>query len=440
MRIPVLIIFIVASMIGMHSCAPTKTEVYDPNDLSYIYNPVRSSINPSFRIFNENEDVSQLSIKFFANDLDFNEANAEGVSKTSMVVIYRLFNLSLGRVPVDTAMFNLAFREEIGRRDYTFNISINAPAGSMYEIEVVVRDLIKSKRAQQYITFDKRDKLGRNNFRMIGHFDGKEVFTPILREHEFVNLRYSDHPIDSLYIRYFMPYDNVPEPPYLLLPERELDLEPAGRDAVPYSDTIPIMCPRKGVYQFVVDSNNLRGYTIFNFGTDFPTMRTPESMIDPLVYLTDKSVLDSMKAHPRPKVALDEYWISLTGNVERSRELIRIYYNRVLYANLYFTSYKEGWKSDRGMIFIIYGPPDKVYKTIDGERWGYNRPAIKSGWGIRYKVEDDLLYFSFSKKENPFSDNNYVLLRNESLTTFWEQAVRSWRNGRVFSLDNPEDL
>ena len=163
-------------------------------------------------------------------------------------------------------------------------------------------------------------------------------------------------------------------------------------------------------------------------------------MIDPLVYLTDKSVLDSMKAHPRPKVALDEYWISLTGNVERSRELIRIYYNRVLYANLYFTSYKEGWKSDRGMIFIIYGPPDKVYKTIDGERWGYNRPAIKSGWGIRYKVEDDLLYFSFSKKENPFSDNNYVLLRNESLTTFWEQAVRSWRNGRVFSLDNPEDL
>jgi len=440
MRIPAYIISALALMIAIQSCAPTIKETYDPNDLSYIYNPVRSSLNPSFRVFNESDDKSQLSVKFFASDLEFNEANAEGVSKTTMVILYRLFNMSLGRVPVDTGMFNLSIREEIGRRDYIYNISLDAPVGSLYEVEVVVRDMIKNKRVQQHITFDKRNYLNRNNFKMVGHFDRKEVYNPILKENEFVNLIYPNHPIDSLYIKYFRPYEGVPDPPYLLIPEREIDLEPFLRDVIPYSDTLPIMCRREGVYQFVIDSNNLSGYTIFNFGPDFPTMRTPESMIDPLIYLTDEEALDAMRTHPRPKVALDDYWTSLTGNIERSRELIRIYYNRVLYANLYFTSYKEGWKTDRGMIFVIYGPPDKVYKSIDGEKWGYKRPQIQSGWGIRYKVEDELLYFSFSKKESPFTDNNYILLRNETLTTFWEQAIRSWRNGKVFRLDNPEDI
>lgn len=439
MKIPVYIITTIIILLSVHSCVPVK-ESYDPNDLSYIYNPLKSSMHPSFRVFNESDDFSQLSIRFFASDLFFSEANAEGVPKTAMVAIYRLYNLSMGRVPVDTAMYNLSIRQETGRRDYIFNISMEAPAGSLYEVEVVIKDIIKNTRIQHYITFDKRDRLNRFNFKMVGLFDRKEVYTPVLREHEFVNLLYPNGIIDSLFIRYYKPFDEIPEPPYLLIPERELDLEPEMKAAIPYSDTLPIMCRREGVYQFVIDSNDIRGYTIFNFGADFPSMRSPATMIEPLIYLADRPTLDAMTDSPRPKVALDEFWISLTGNVERSRELIRIYYNRVLYSNLYFTSYKEGWKTDRGMIYIIYGPPDKVYKTTEGERWGYNRPQIKSGWGIRYKVEDDLLFFSFRKKENPFSENNYTLIRNESLTTFWEQAVRSWRKGVVFRLDNPGDI
>ena len=31
-----------------------------------------------------------------------------------------------------------------------------------------------------------------------------------------------------------------------------------------------------------------------------------------------------------------------------------------------FTSYKQGWKTDKGMIYIIFGAPDEVLK--DGER------------------------------------------------------------------------
>jgi hypothetical protein len=92
------------------------------------------------------------------------------------------------------------------------------------------------------------------------------------------------------------------------------------------------------------------------------------------------------------------------------------------------------------MIYIIYGPPDKVYKTIDGENWGYKKPVIKSSWGGRYSVKEEFLFFNFKKRENEYSDNDYYLARNETLVTFWDKAVMSWRKGIVFRLDNPEGI
>ena len=92
-------------------------------------------------------------------------------------------------------------------------------------------------------------------------------------------------------------------------------------------------------------------------------MRSPDVMIEPLAYLASQDELDTLRFALKQKMALDDFWIKMGGNVDKARELIRIYYTRVLYSNFYFSSYKEGWRSERGMIYIIYGPPDKVYKT-----------------------------------------------------------------------------
>jgi GWxTD domain-containing protein len=163
-------------------------------------------------------------------------------------------------------------------------------------------------------------------------------------------------------------------------------------------------------------------------------------MIEPLAYLATEDELNSMRSALRPKTALDDFWIKCGGNVDKARELIRIYYTRVVYANYYFTSYKEGWRTERGMIYLIYGPPDKVYKTPEGESWGYRKPVIKSSWGYRYRVKEEYLFFNFKKKESIFSDNDYYLSRSESLITLWDQAVACWKKGIVFRLDNPEEF
>ena len=177
-----------------------------------------------------------------------------------------------------------------------------------------------------------------------------------------------------------------------------------------------------------------------NFGSTFPAMTTPEVMIEPLAYLASQDEVDSLLSSLKPKAALDDFWIKCGGNIEKARELIRIYYTRVLYSNYYFTSYKEGWRSDRGMIYIIYGPPDKVYKTSDGESWGYRKQVVKSTWGGRVHLKEEYLFFNFKKKDNIFSDNDYFLSRSETPVTYWDQAIFSWRKGIVYRLDNPEDI
>jgi len=44
-------------------------------------------------------------------------------------------------------------------------------------------------------------------------------------------------------------------------------------------------------------------------------------------------------------------------------ELMEEYYKRVSYANENFDGWKDGWETDRGMIYILFGPPDRVERT-----------------------------------------------------------------------------
>ncbi len=183
----------------------------------------------------------------------------------------------------------------------------------------------------------------------------------------------------------------------MILPQKTIDYPPDKIIALPYSDTLPMMFPRQGIYHCTIGRDIAEGYTFYNMGSTYPTLKTPEAMIEPLAYLASQDEMDSLRSALKKKLALDNFWISLGGNVDKARELIRIYYTRVLYTNFYFTSYRQGWRTERGMIYIIYGPPDKVYKTVDGENWGYKKPVIKSSWGGRYSVKGRISFLQLQK-------------------------------------------
>jgi GWxTD domain-containing protein len=433
------LLIIVTVLVVVSSCRTTKTTV-DTKDLSYLYNPTKNSFNPGFYVSLQSEKEAALTVRFVSNELFFSEANPEGIPTAGIIISVKLFMVDQSRTLVDTISYNLNIIKDANKREYLYNLPLKVESGYKYLAEVKVLDRLRMMVAQSFVQFNTISPINKYNFISLGYFNKNQLFSHVLRVDEYISLKYLRGPVDSLFISYFRPLSSVPDPPSMMLPQKSMDYDPERIVALGYSDTLPIMLPRKGVFLFSVDRRMRDGITLYNFGQSYPNMTTPEEMIEPLVYLAPQFELDQMRTSARPKLALDDFWVKCGGNIERARELIRIYYTRVVYANIYFTSFTEGWRTERGMIYVIYGPPDKVYKNQEGETWGYRKPVVKSSWGGRYKVKEEYLFFNFKQKENIFSDNDYYLSRNETLISFWDQAILSWKKGIVFRLDNPEGL
>jgi GWxTD domain-containing protein len=435
----IVILFLIVLVTFGYSCRTVK-QTTDSKDLSYLYNPLRNQMNPRYGVFNQSDQVSVLSVKFFTRDLFFNEANPRGVPMAMMFISVKLYNITMGNTLQDTVYYNLEIVKDDSRDEYMYSLPLTVEKGNEYLADVKVFDKIRQNLIHAFVPFNTLTDFNRYNFYARGHFKKNELLNPVIKRNEFVNLIYGRKKIDTLFIGYYKPYSEIPYPPYMALPEKPMASKPDTVVPVSYSDTLPMMFPREGIYLCSIGKDNNEGYTFFNFGEEFPTMRTPENMIGPIGYLASQDEMNSIRSNVKPKMALDEFWIGCGGNIDKARELIRIYYTRVLYANYYFSSFKEGWRTDRGMIYLIYGPPDKLYKSVNEETWGYKKPGVKSSWGTRYGVREDFLYFTFKKKENKFSDNDYSITRSETMVSYWDKAVLSWRKGIVYRVDNPSGL
>ncbi|MDX9929576.1 MAG: GWxTD domain-containing protein [Bacteroidales bacterium] len=422
------------------SCSVTKPAANDPKDLSYIYNPLLNPINPEFRVYNETAGNSILSVKLRAGDLFFSEANPSGEPLASLTITVRLYNDTQGGVLSDTAFLRQELNRKLILPEVVLDIPLRTNEDIEYTAEVRIMDNLNRRIVQTFVKFDRLSPYSRYSFKVRNHLDGTDVFSPVLTTDQYVNLLYPGKAVDTMYIFYFRYFDYVPYPPSMMLPERTMPGEPERMLKIPWSDTLPVMFPGKGIFLCSIDSNNIEGYTFLNFGSEYPGLSRPETMIEPLAYIATPDEMNAMRSAEKAKIAVDEFWLSRSTNIERSRELLRIYYNRVQFANYYFTSYKEGWRTDRGMIYIIYGPPDKVYKNREGEQWGYKKPVIKKSWGMRYRVQEEYLWFNFRRNPNRFTSEDYYLNRSDATPTFWDNAVADWRKGIVFRLDNPQDF
>ena len=89
------------------------------------------------------------------------------------------------------------------------------------------------------------------------------------------------------------------------------------------------------------------------------------------------AVEDATTDEQRRKL-FDEFWQKRDPNpATKQNEFMEEYYSRVEYANKHFSHYQPGWKTDMGMVFIIFGSPNNVERhpfDIDSkpyEVWSY---------------------------------------------------------------------
>ncbi|MCB0503961.1 MAG: GWxTD domain-containing protein [Cyclobacteriaceae bacterium] len=176
---------------------------------------------------------------------------------------------------------------------------------------------------------------------------------------------------------------------------------------------------KKGVY--AIFSEDQEEYSSFLRVEDsqFPKVATVEDIINASVYLWTSDEFKKLKDSEDPKKTFDRFWLNNTNSPSRAGKAISAYFNRVKEANEKFTTFKEGWKTDMGMIYIIFGPPDKAFRTNDGFQWVYKKTYELPGFT-----------FTFFKNSKYFTSEIYELERSTQFQNIWFRAIELWRKGR----------
>ncbi len=130
--------------------------------------------------------------------------------------------------------------------------------------------------------------------------------------------------------------------------------------------------------------------------------------IRPLIYITTPEEIALLKKgtfEERRQRFLDFWLTRADGNKEKASAMRAEFYKRVDYANLHLGGgLGQGWESDRGRIYILYGPPDQV-ETHDED---FTTPPYQIWYYYNVKLEFVFL--------DEFGTGDYRLVQTSSLS------------------------
>lgn len=200
----------------------------------------------------------------------------------------------------------------------------------------------------------------------------------------------------------------------------EVPKEVAVENRGDFLANIPKALKDEGYYFFQSDSTAQTGILLRTVHDAFPKVKDWDEMVDMVTYISTKKEHETLLLAQDKKKALDAYWYNLTRNEEVAKDLIRNYFKMVEFANILFTDFKEGWKTDRGMVFVVMGPPQEVNFYEDREVWSY--AGIDDASKIR---------FTFMRVKTILSPQFYTLNRSRAYQPIWFKNISQWRSGRM---------
>lgn len=190
----------------------------------------------------------------------------------------------------------------------------------------------------------------------------------------------------------------------------------------------------RGNYRFEVTAQKEEDEELYkgrDFGVkskNYPAVNSTRELARPLYYLMGKgdheelmaiSDVDSLKRE------MDRFWLKNIGNAHKASDVIEMYYQRVEEANKQFSNFKEGWKTDLGMIYILFGPPWYTQNRLKELYWSYS-----------YNREDPEYNYRFyqPKLNNEFFPfYHYLLERHNFYYTVQYLQRELWLTGQILT-------
>ena len=413
------IVLLSLTLVFIINCATnTHAPIKRHKNLSYLYNDSEVFLHPKFQIYNFSEDSSKVYFNIPIQDLLIKDLGNSYDKYALIEIHYRVYeSLSVSSL-IDSSTFTQRVFVRDKNKNYTFNIK--TPKLTRSYLRLQVKDIFSERKRADYIYIDKGESVNRQSFLITNKSNTEIVFGTNL----LLNNTYSiESPLiekHNLLIQEQKLVKSVANIPSSL--SRTNIQNPIIDSSYLYNNDI--FKPEKvGIYFLSLDTSKIKGLALFVNDSVNNLLRTPSQMLMPTSYLLSNKEYTTLLNDSNPKFALDKLWLKLGDNPRHASEMIKVYYNRVATSNKYFSSYKEGWMTDRGMIYIIYGEPSTIYKSETLERWIYG--SVDS---------EKSLSFDFELIKNLLSKNNFELIRNEEYKKSWFQAIDAWRNGRIYSI------
>ena len=294
--------------------------------------------------------------KLFAQEFD------QTISKSNFNLSMRSFTLAPGNYHVRTAIEDLDSRKTYSSENQ-FLVKDFSGEASLSDIMLIAKRNV----------IDGTSKILPNVARnIISHRDGIPMFFEIYSK--------QSGPV-------YLEYKITDKDQKVMFQKAEIRTIDSGKTQVFY--TIDSLSLSLGNFTINVslrdDNNNLLSLSSKTFTSRW--VGIPQTIVDldkaiaQIVYIASDKEIRHIEAAQDNEEKIKRYldfWKSKdpTPNTEEN-EIFNEYYRRVAYANDNFSHYQEGWRTDRGMVFIILGTPSNVdrhpfdYDSKPYEIWEY---------------------------------------------------------------------
>ena len=346
--------------------------------------------------------------------------DAEGRQEARFSIAFNLYSSYNDRAPLESRTENYSDTLFAGQEmQMAADLDVHAAYPGTYVLTMELTDLNKPEnKVMSVADISKTSHFSSQNF-YVEDEEGFPVFKSFIFQDQYFRVRYNKPDTGSLQIRYYNREFPIAKPPFALDKNMTFTLEPDSFYTVSLVGGVTdlLELPWPGIYHIQADPGHREGLTLYRFDEGFPDVNIPAMALAPLRYLTTEAEFKRLLSYQNYKVAVDSFWLERASqNTERAKNMIKKFYQRVVDVNLLFSSYLEGWKTDRGLIYIIYGPPSEVYRRDGEEEWVYGERGNPMS-----------ISFYFLKVENPFTDNDYSLQRSSIYQTSWYIAIENWR-------------
>ena len=294
----------------LSSCFPlTTTTNSNTQSSSSIYNPFIYRIHPEFFVYHSESPGSRLYMKIYLDELLFAPIGTTKAYQAKLRLEYKVypFNNLSNYVDSSGATYDIKKRKDQNNIITYLNLKDNNL--NKYYLRITTSDLLRQTSIEEFILVDKESPGNSQNFLIEQKSTNLPYFKDYFRNDQVFSIRYKK-PVDSIYVRYYSQPIPFPFPPYSSMTRPAISIVTDSIWSYSGKTEFQFREQKKGFYFMQIDTNSADGFGLLNAGQNFPYLKSSESMVYPLEYLTSVAEFSEILNSSNKKLAVDKFWLS----------------------------------------------------------------------------------------------------------------------------------